>query len=317
MNSTPVIAIQGLVHRYCERRALDGLALTLAPGCFCSLLGPNGSGKTTLFRLLATLLAPQEGSVRVLGLDPVADAAALRRQLGVVFQSPSLDRLLTVRENLTHHGLLFGLYGAALAGRIDELLRRMGLADRAGERVGRLSGGLARRVELARCLLHRPQLLLLDEPTTGLDPVARREFWQLLHEAHEAEGAAILFTTHWFEEAEPCAETGIMDQGRLVAFGSPEQLKRELGGEIISVTSPRRDELERVLREEHGVTPTRLHRTLRFENRGGPDFVSHLLASHGDLIGTITVGKPTLEDVFIQRTGHELAERAGVDGEGQ
>src|ERR1035438_9276283 len=198
-----------------------------------ALRDANGSGKTTLFRILSTLMIPTAGRAVVMGCDAAQDAASLRRQIGVVFQAQSVDGKLTAYENLWHQGHLYGLRGAALKKRVGEILTRVGLADRAKERVETFSGGMQRRIELAKGLLHHPGVLLLDEPTTGLDPGARRDLWQYLQMLRDEEHVSVLVTTHLMEEAERCDRLAIMNEGNLVALGTPTELKSEIGGDVI------------------------------------------------------------------------------------
>src|SRR6185503_11397498 len=215
--AAPALTTNELTHRYGERVALDRVSIGVAAGEIFGLLGPNGGGKTTLFRILSTLVRPTSGSATILGLDLLRDTGALRSRLGVVFQAPSLDKKLKVRENLAHQGHLYGLAGAALRRRIDHLLLEFNLRDRAGDLVETLSGGLQRRVEIAKSLLHRPELLLLDEPSTGLDPGARIDLWQTLYRLRDQQGVTALLTTHLMEEAERCDRVAIIDLGRIVA----------------------------------------------------------------------------------------------------
>ena len=232
MSAPPLVSIEGLSRTYGDRLALDRVSFDVAPGELFALLGPNGGGKTTLFKLLATLIPPSQGTFRVDGLSPDGSLRELRRRLGVVFQSPSLDRKLTVLENLLVHGAILGLGGRALRTRAGELLARMGVDDRARDLVETLSGGLARRVEIAKALLGAPKVLLLDEPSTGLDPLARRSLRALLAELARG-GTTVLLTTHLFDEAEEAGRIGILDRGRLVALGAPSDLKREVGGDVL------------------------------------------------------------------------------------
>ena len=192
----PVISVQNLVHRYESRTALDDVSFDVRPAELFGLLGPNGSGKTTLFRILSTLMVPSAGRALIMGIDAARDPSALRRQIGVVFQAQSVDEKLTAYENLWHQGHLYGLRGQALKSRIQEILGRVGLTDRAKELVETFSGGMARRVELAKGLLHHPSVLLLDEPTTGLDPGARRDLWQYLQTLRDQERVSVIVTTH-------------------------------------------------------------------------------------------------------------------------
>ncbi len=233
----PALSTKGLTHRYGDRLALDDVSLRVAPREIFGLLGPNGGGKTTLFRILSTLVRPTSGTASILGLDLLRDTTALRARIGVVFQAPSLDKKLRVRENLAHQGHLYGLSGAALHERIDHLLIEFNLRDRARDLVETLSGGLQRRVEIAKSLLHRPELLLLDEPSTGLDPGARIDLWQTLYRLRDQQNVTVLLTTHLMEEAERCDRVAIIDQGRIVAEGTPEELRAEIGGDVISARS--------------------------------------------------------------------------------
>lgn len=229
----PVISVENLVHRYGDRTALNGVSFDVRPAELFGLLGPNGSGKTTLFRILSTLMLPTAGRATIMGCDAAREPARLRRQIGVVFQAQSIDLKLTAYENLWHQGHLYGLRGAALKNRIQEILSRVGLADRAKELVETFSGGMQRRIELAKGLLHHPGVLLLDEPTTGLDPGARRDLWQYLRTLRDEEHVSVLVTTHLMEEAERCDRLAIMNEGNLVALGTAAELKSEIGGDVI------------------------------------------------------------------------------------
>ncbi|MFZ0322383.1 MAG: ATP-binding cassette domain-containing protein [Candidatus Sulfotelmatobacter sp.] len=234
-----VISVQNLVHRYENRTALNGVSFDVRPAELFGLLGPNGSGKTTLFRILSTLMVPSAGRATILGCDAAQEPARLRRQIGVVFQAQSVDLKLTAYENLWHQGHLYGLRGSALKKRIQEILSRVGLADRAKELVETFSGGMQRRIELAKGLLHHPGVLLLDEPTTGLDPGARRDLWQYLQMLRDEERVSVLVTTHLMEEAERCDRLAIMNEGNLVALGTPAELKSEIGGDVVLLDAAR------------------------------------------------------------------------------
>jgi ABC-2 type transport system ATP-binding protein len=276
-----------------------------------AVLGPNGSGKSTLFRILSTVMAPTAGEVTVLGLDLRKQRQAIRHHIGVVFQHPSLDKKLTARENLQHHGHLYGLRGSDLGQRISETLARVGMSARSEELVETLSGGMQRRVELAKCLLHRPRLLILDEPSTGLDPGARREFTSYLHQLRDNDGVTVLLTTHILDEAEQCNRIAIMDQGHLVAMGTPMELKREIGGDIISVTSEHPAQLAESIRQHFDVHAQVVDRAIRIERTHGHEFIPLLVQAFPGEIESITLAKPTLEDVFIRKTGHGFWKRTG------
>lgn len=306
----PVVAIQvnDLTHRYGERTALDGVTFSVPAGEIFGLLGPNGSGKTTMFRILSTLVRPTSGAIEVFGADLGSDPEAVRRSFGVVFQRPSVDPKLTVVENLRHHGRLYGFRGADLSARCDEMLARVGLADRAGDRVETLSGGLQRRVELAKGLLHKPRLLLLDEPSTGLDPGARRDFNRHLVDLRDRDGVTIVLTTHYMEEAERCDRVGIMDEGRLVKIDSPASLVDSVGGDVVVVHAADAGALQGRIREKFAIDAVAVDGTLRIEQARGHELVRDIVDAFPGEVKSITFGKPTLEDAFIHITGRKLWE---------
>jgi len=302
----PAVEVVDLRRRFGAREALAGASFTVARGELFGFLGPNGGGKSTLFRILATLLPPDSGSARILGHDVSRAPDAVRRLLGVVFQHASVDGKLTVEENLRHHGRLYGLRGPALAERIEALLVRLGLAERARELVERLSGGLRRRVELAKGLLPRPAVLLLDEPSTGLDPAARRDFLAELRALRDADGVTVVLTTHHMDEAERCDRVAILDRGRVVALGAPDALKASVGGDVLVVESPDAEALRDAVRARFGVVGTLVDGTLRLERVRAHELVPGLVDAFPDAVRSLTYGKPTLEDVFVQSTGRRF-----------
>ncbi|MCW5964817.1 MAG: ABC transporter ATP-binding protein [Bryobacterales bacterium] len=268
-----------------------------------ALLGPNGSGKSTLFRILTTLLSPQTGRAEVCGFDLQRDALAVRRQIGVVFQESSLDRKLTVRENLTCAGNLYGLQGVALVKRIDQAAQQMDLSSRLDHDVQTLSGGLRRRAEIARTLLHQPRLLLLDEPSSGLDPLARRELWHYLRRLQVTEGVAVLASTHFLDEAAQCDWLLIMHEGRLAAQGAPDPLCEDLGGEVVEIVSDRAAELGSVLAPRAGFHVAVVDDVVRVECPNAPALIGNLSASHGEWIQEMRMHRPSLADVYFHATG--------------
>ena len=300
------VCVQGLEHRYGERLALADVSVGVSRKEIFGLLGPNGGGKTTLFRILSTLLPASGGSAQVFGHDLAREARHVRRHLGVVFQHPSLDPKLTVTENLRHHAHLYGMRGAEMRERADALLRQLGLAERARDRVETRSGGLQRRVELAKALMHRPDLLLLDEPSTGLDPGARRDFVHYLEHLRAEEGVTVLLTTHILDEAERCDRLGILHQGKLVALGSPSELKSQVGGDVVVIHSHAAEALREKIRLRFGCQPLLVDGNLRVEMPEGHEFARTVVNAFGREVETVSFGKPTLEDVFIHLTGHRL-----------
>lgn len=300
------VEIEDLRHAYGDRVALAGVTLGVARGEILGLLGPNGGGKTTMFKILSTLMPLRHGMVRIFDHDLRAEAHHVRGHLGVVFQHPSLDPKLTAMENLLHHGHLYGLRGAALRGRVEALLSRLGLADRARDRVETLSGGLQRRTELAKALVHQPDLLLLDEPSTGLDPGARRDFSTYLAQLRDQDHITVVLTTHLLDEAERCDRVGILHQGKLVALGTPDELKAQLGGDVVVIQSGDPEALREQIRERFGCTPALVDGSLRVERPRGHDFVREVVEAFPGEVKSLTYGKPTLEDVFIRLTGRRL-----------
>ncbi|PSQ98289.1 MAG: ABC transporter ATP-binding protein [Bacteroidetes bacterium SW_11_64_17] len=297
------VDIQGVTHRYGEHRALRDVTLQVAPGTLYGLLGPNGSGKTTLFRILSTLMPPSEGHAEVVGGDTTQRPDAVRERIGVVFQDEALDEALTVRENLRFQAGLYGLHGAARGERIEALLTRLGVADRADDPVKELSGGLRRRADLARGLLHRPDLLLLDEPTSGLDPAARRTFWTAMERLQEAEGTTLLLATHLMDEAERCDRVGILSDGVLVADGTPTALKDDLGDETLWLDTESPSLLRDRIEAQFGV-PTRIvGAVVQVAPPDPPAFLSALYEAMGTRIRSATIRTPTLEDVFMVHAG--------------
>lgn len=302
-----VIRIEDLRHKYGDRTALNGVSFTVKRAEIFGLLGPNGSGKTTMFRILSTLMLPDAGRALILGHDVALDPSGVRRQIGVVFQSRSIDVKLSAEENLIHVGHLYGITGSALKKRVAEMLERVSLADRAKDRAETFSGGMQRRLELAKGLLHRPQVLLLDEPTTGLDPGARRDLWQYLQLLRDQEGVTIIVTTHLMEEAEKCDRLAILSQGNLVGLGTPAQLKSEIGGDVILLDAREPQKLAIAVSSRFGVQATVLDDgRVRIEREAGHRFITDVVEAFPGDIDAVSVSKPTLEDVFIRRTGHRF-----------
>ncbi len=274
------------------------------------LLGPNGGGKTTLFRILTTLLHPSDGRASIAGHDVVRSPDEVRRRIGVVFQAPSLDAKLSVRENMVHQGHLHGLHGEGLESRIDEMLGRVGMTDRADDMVETLSGGMRRRVDLAKGLMHRPDLVLLDEPTTGLDPGARRDLWSYVSSARDRDGLSALITTHLMGDAERCDRLLIIDRGRIVALGTPDALRDGVGGDVIAAQTADPAGLASDIQAKLGQSAQVVDDTVRIRRPRAHEFVPTLFEAFPGRIDALSVGKPTLEDVFIQHTGHRLWEES-------
>lgn len=306
MTDLAAVEIAEVSHRYGERQALDAVSFDVRCGEIFALLGPNGGGKTTLFRLLSTLIPLQAGAIRVLGDDVARDVDAVRRKIGIVFQAPSLDKKLTVVENLRHQGVLYGLRGVTLDARIDAMLARLRLDDRRRDLVETLSGGLRRRVELAKGMLHEPQVLILDEPSTGLDPGARSDLWEYLRLVRREQGTTVVLTTHLLEEADKADRLAILDRGKLVALDAPDKLRATVGGDSLTIETDEPDRLIAGLRERFGFIAKKIDDAVRIEQADGHRWVAQVVEAFPGVVKSVTLGKPTLEDVFINRTGHRF-----------
>ncbi len=304
----PLLEVQNLSYQYGSRKALQGLTFSVEKGEIFGFLGPNGGGKSTTFKILSTLYPTQPGQIKVFGLDLALNKITIRRRMGIVFQLPALDKKLKVRENLVHQGHLYGLSGRELQNRIDRDLERVGLKDREKETIERLSGGLQRRVELAKALLNNPELVILDEPSTGLDPAARKEFWGHLENLRKFQSMTVLVTTHYLEEADRCNRLLVLDKGEKVALGKPEELKAEIGGEVLRLRSKEPVVLAAQLTEKLKIKTQLVGDLIQIEQPKAYHLVTPILEAFPDQVLSLTLGLPTLEDVFIHKTGHRFAE---------
>ena len=298
-----MIQVQNLSHKYGDRVALSNVSFEVKKGEIFGLLGPNGGGKSTLFRVLATLMVPTEGSATIAGHDVVRRPAQVRRHVGVVFQSQSLDKALTVEENLRAQGHLHGLSGGELRARMEAAMNRLGLSDRRKDLVEALSGGLKRRVEIAKALLHRPQVLLMDEASTGLDPSARRELSRHVEDLRDKEGVTILLTTHILEEADRCDRLILLHQGSVVAEGAPRTLRSRIGGDVVVLETADTQALAAKIAQRFRVKPSVMDGQVRVEIENGHRFITEVVEAFPGAIDSVSLHKPTLEDVFVRETG--------------
>ena len=298
------ITVENLSYSYGTRRALDNVSFTVSCGEILCFLGPNGSGKTTLFKILSTLIPPMVGNVNIFGYDLSTEEKAIRKLLGVVFQKPGLDGKLRVYENLRHQGHLYGCKGKSLNYRITELLEKLDIKDRTNDLVEELSGGLQRRVEIAKALLHSPRVLLLDEPSSGLDFSIRRQLSEYLNRLAKSENLLILMTTHLLDEAELSDKVGILDIGKLVSLGTPDELRSHIVGDVVRIEASDTHTLSEAIFDRFGVEPTILNNKLYVESEQGHEFVREIVVAFQNDIENIQIGKPTLEDVFIKLTGN-------------
>ena len=308
-----LISISHLSHVYAgtrkktAHRALQEVNLDIRSGEMVALLGPNGSGKSTLLRVLTTALVPTSGAVRVGGALLGHDPAAVRRQLGVVFQNPALDGKMTVGENLRMAGLLYGMGRRAVRQRSQLLLESVGLWERRNERVEKLSGGMQRRVELAKALLPTPAILVLDEPTAGLDPVARQDFWHQVEALRADEQLTVVVSTHLLDEAERADQVAILHQGQLLVCGPPRVLQRQLGREILTLRSDDAVALQAALRHAMGLEGLVVDQDLRVPLKSDIS-LDEIFQRFGSQIRSLSLAPPSLDDVFVRHTGQHLEE---------
>lgn len=302
------VRIESVVKRFGERTALDGLSFSVETGELFCLLGPNGSGKTTLFRILSTLLSPDEGSVSLAGFNALTQPADVRAHLGVVFQHPSLDEKLTVAENLRYGGNLYGLRGEPLRKRIAALASELHIESRLKDRVETLSGGWRRRVELAKSLLADASILLLDEPSTGVDPAARLDFWAFIDTLRKERGLTVIFTTHLMEEAERAGKVAIIDSGKLAVIDTPDALLKEAGPSTLRIASRHPAQAADILRQQFRLEPLVLENELRVRCAEGHEFVGRVAEKLGDLADSVALARVSMDDVFLLKTGRRFSE---------
>ena len=298
-----MIQVQNLTHRYGDRMALSNVSFEVRKGEIFGVLGPNGGGKSTLFRILSTMMVPTAGRALIAGHDVERDPAAVRRQVGVVFQTQSLDKALTVEENLRAQGHLHGLSGALLSERMEAAMQKLGLGDRRKDLVETLSGGLRRRVEIAKALLHRPQVLLMDEASTGLDPSARRDLTRHVEDLRKSEGVTILLTTHILEEADRCDRLVLLHKGEIVAEGSPDELRSSIGGDVVVLAAVDAPALAASISERFHLKTSAREGEVRVEIENGHRFIAEAVEAFPGAVTSVELHKPTLEDVFVRQTG--------------
>ncbi len=308
MNS---IEVAGLTKRFGPLTAVDDVSFDVEDGQVFGFLGPNGAGKTTTINVLCTLMRPTAGSARVAGFDVVTQRTAVRQSIGLVFQDASLDEQLTATENLRFHAHVYDVPASERAGRIEELLRVVGLWDRRDALVRTYSGGMKRRLEIARGILHHPRVLFLDEPTLGLDPQTREHIWDYILDLRRSRNVTIFMTTHYMEEAEHCDRIAIIDQGKVQALDTPDALKRMVGVDIVTVEVDNPVGVIAEVRSRYGLEPRADGRRLRLEVEAGAEFIPRLVRELGAAVKSVDLHRPTLDDVFLRLTGRAIREAEG------
>jgi ABC-2 type transport system ATP-binding protein len=309
MNS--VIQVQELAKKFGDFTAVAGISFEVEEGEFFGFLGPNGAGKTTTINILATLLRPTSGRAQLAGHDILTQPNQVRQSIGMVFQDASLDDRLTAEENLQFHAMLYQVPKRVRAERMDQVLEIVGLTDRRHSLVRTFSGGMRRRLEIARGLLHYPKVLFLDEPTAGLDPQTRKAIWDHIRRLREQIGITVFMTTHYLDEAENCGRIAIIDHGTIQALDSPAALKRRVGGDVVIVAGD--PALEQDLGQRYGVAVQKVDSVFHFQVTSGAEFVPRVVMDFKDRVKSIQVKQPSLDDVFLQLTGRAIREEEGTE----
>jgi len=292
-------------------KAVDDVSFEVDPGEIFGFLGPNGAGKTTTINILCTLLKPTAGSAKINGYDILKEPDKVRRSIGLIFQDPSLDDKLTAEENLAFHAILYGVKGGERRRQIDLVLRMVELADRKEDLVKTFSGGMKRRLEIARGLLHQPKVLFLDEPTLGLDPQTRSHVWDYVNKLRTEYGTTVFLTTHYMDEAENCDRIAIIDHGRIIALDTPEALKRHVGGDVLTVRTSDDVKAEKEIGERYNLRVRRDKNGLTIEVENGEEFIPKFVSNLRTEIISLNLRRPTLNDVFLKLTGREIREEEG------
>ncbi len=299
----PAVSVTGLVKRFGEVHAVRGIDLTVDAGETFGFLGPNGAGKSTTINVLCTLIRPTAGSAQVAGYDVVTERDEVRRNIGLVFQDTTLDAYLTAERNLRLHAELYGMPRGVIDARLRQVLDMVGLWDRRASKVSTFSGGMKRRLEIARGLLHSPRVLFLDEPTIGLDPQTRSSIWSYINELREAEHITIFMTTHYMDEAEYCDRIAIIDQGKIIALNTPQALKASIGEDRVRMHTDDDEVAIDALHGQFGIRATIAEGGVTFAVEEGEQFIPKLFADFPTGIRSVNVSRPSLDDVFMSYTG--------------
>jgi ABC-2 type transport system ATP-binding protein len=309
--SSPAVAVEGLVKRFGDLEAVKGVDFQIRPREIFGFLGPNGAGKSTTISMLCTLLTPTAGSARVAGFDVVRQRDDVRRNIGLVFQDPTVDSYLTGEQNLRFHAELYGVPRAAVGDRMRQVLEMVNLWDRRKDLVQTYSGGMKRRLEIARGLLHSPRVLFLDEPTVGLDPQTRASIWEYIRQLRDTEQITIFMSTHYMDEAEFCDRIAIIDHGSIVALDTPEALKASVGKDRVRIQTGDDEAAIAALKERFDLEAAMSEGMVTFSVPSGEQFVPRLFAELGIAIASVSVSRPSLDDVFMSYTGSTIRDAEG------
>ncbi len=301
-----IIEVKDLTRKFKDLTAVNGVSFEVRQGEIFGFLGPNGAGKTTTINMLTTLLQPTSGQALINGFDAGKDKDKVRSSIGLIFQDPSLDDKLTARENLRFHAWLYGKSDKEIESRIDDMLKLLDLAKREKDLVETFSGGMKRRLEIARGLLHYPKVLFLDEPTIGLDPQTRSKIWEYIIQLRQREDITMFMTTHYMDEAEYCDRIAIMDKGNIIAVNTPKQLKAMVGGDVITLSSDNNDRAAKEIKEKFNLEAKSKNDELFITIPDGEQFIPKLFSNLSVQVKSVDLRKPTLNDVFLKLTGREI-----------
>ena len=311
--SEHIIEVENLIKKFGDLVAVNDISFNVAPGEIFGFLGPNGAGKTTTINILCTLTKPTSGRARIAGLDVVHKQSQVRQRIGLVFQDPSLDERLSALQNLRFHALVYGVPASVREPRMEQMLRMMELWDKRNNKVQTFSGGMKRRLELARGLLHHPGVLFLDEPTLGLDPQTRNRMWEYILELRRQEGTTIFLTTHYMDEADKADRIAVIDLGKLIAMDTPAKLKRMVGKDIVSLKTDDNDRAVAEIRTRYQIEARHDGDGLCFEVANGEEFLPVFLREFSTRIVSVSMRRPSLDDVFLKLTGREIREEEVSD----
>jgi ABC-2 type transport system ATP-binding protein len=303
------IEINNIVKKFGQITAVDGISFNVEKGEIFGFLGPNGAGKTTTINILCTLLSPTNGKASVNGFDVVRERRQVQRSIGLVFQDPTLDDYLTADQNMRFHAYAYGVPKDLREKRITELMEMVELVERRKSRVSTYSGGMKRRLEIARGLLHHPQILFLDEPTLGLDPQTRRYIWDYITTLRKQEILTIFMTTHYMDEAEYCDRIAVIDRGKIVALDTPSKLKDTVGGDVVTIQADNQERALKELKEKFDLAPIVQNGLVSFSVPHSDVFLPDFIKSFGVSLHSISVRRPTLDDVFLKLTGRAIREQ--------
>jgi len=303
-----IIEVENLVKKFGDLVAVNHISFNVAPGELFGFLGPNGAGKTTTINILCTLTKPTSGRASIAGQDVVRQQSQVRQQIGLVFQDPSLDERLSALQNLRFHALVYGVPASVREQRVEQLLHMVELWDKRRNKVQTFSGGMKRRLELARGLLHHPRVLFLDEPTLGLDPQTRNRMWEYILELRRQEGTTIFLTTHYMDEADRADRIAVIDYGKLIAMDTPVKLKRMMGKDIVSLKTDDNDKAAEEIRLRYQIEARHDGDGLCFEVTNGEEFLPVFLREFNTRIISVSMRRPSLDDVFLKLTGREIRE---------